>query len=258
MMRKRFIIICAVIAMVVCISAHAQTDRARELVSDAQNAIERGQPAAAVDDLKAALQTSPDWPAAHSRLAVAYQMMDMDAAALQQYLRLQRMADTMEGTISGPGSSPLGRQLITQCEAYMTLLLNDMRATKGMTLLYPLPKMVSPARGHSREMRDEGYFSHTSPNEETKTVGDRFGSVFGFQPRCIAENLARRWRSGQGISLSLAHIAESQADLLESPGHRENILREEVTHVAIGIAINEEGDYWVTQMFADLTDHQNY
>lgn len=258
MMRKRFIIICAVIGLLACVSAHAQTDQARELVSDAENAIERNQPAAAIDDLKAALQTSPDWPAVRSRLAVAYQMMGMKSAALQQYLRLQRMADTEEGSVSGPGSSPLGRQLITQCEAYMTLLLNDMRATRGKALLYPLPKMVSPARNHSREMRDEGYFSHTSPNDQQRSVSDRFISVFGFQPRCIAENLARRWRSGQGISLSLAHIAESQADLLESPGHRDNILREEVTHVAIGIAINNEGDYWVTQMFADLSDYRDY
>ena len=42
----------------------------------------------------------------------------------------------------------------------------------------------------------------------------------------------------------------SAADLLKSPRHRDSILWDKVQEVGVGIAVNEHGDYWITEMFA--------
>lgn len=259
-MRRDIRLIAAIFGVLTALASPVlcEHDHALNLVQIAENDLRQGRHAAAVSTLKSAVQQAPNWFVTRSRLAVAYQAAEMEQAAAQQYGRIQRMTDDLDDDVRGEDNSQLRRQLITQCEAYMTMLVNRTRQGRGKAMLYAHPKIALVARRHSREMRDKGYFSHRSPREHLRTVAERFKSEFGFQPRCVAENLVRRWRSGQGISLSLANIAESQADLFESTGHRENILRDEVSHIGIGIAINNEGDYWVTQVFADLKGHPEH
>ena len=250
----------AIIILVATVASVGLADEAeaRDLVRAAEGHLQQHNYSAAIAELKSAIEQNPGWFVPYSRLAVAYQAVGMNGQALVQYRHLQHDADDLDRNIGGPGATQSRRKLITQCEAHMMLLLNHARRQNGKTMLYSHPKIALVARDHSREMRDRRYFGHTSPLQKNRTLVDRFKRKFGFQPKCLAENLARRWLSGGGVSLSLKNIADSHVDLLKSAGHRRNILRSGISHFGIGIAINNNGDYWVTQVFADLRDHPEH
>lgn len=90
------------------------------------------------------------------------------------------------------------------------------------------------SREHSKDMRDRGYFSHRSP--EGKGPGERLADR-GVEWSTSAENIA--------LAPTMAHAHEGW---MESEGHRQNILRREVTHMGIGVIETEYG-YMMTQMF---------
>ncbi len=234
----------------------AASGSAVSLVRKAEAEISAGRGEAAVMKLKEAAAIEPDWYVPVSRLAVAYHVCGQNSAALQQYMRVQRMslsADRQAGQVT-----PQEKSLLAEAEAYMTLLVNKTRLEEGERAVWPQPQLAIVARGHAAEMRDRKYFAHESPTPSRRTIADRFRLVFGYQPRVIAENLSRRWSRGHGYTLSLAKIEKSHEDLLRSHGHRKNIVMPELTDIGIGCAVNSHGDYWLGQVFADLTGHEEY
>jgi uncharacterized protein YkwD len=80
---------------------------------------------------------------------------------------------------------------------------------------------------------------------------DRFHAFFNFLPRCIAENIARRW--GTGPCFTPDSAKETHQDFLDSPGHRANILCDDLTTAGVGVALNAQGHYWLTEDFAKYT-----
>jgi len=234
----------------------AVSQRAVALVRSAETHLAANRAAEAVEQLQQAASIEPEWYVPPSRLAIAYQMCDMESAALQQYVRVQQISFAHDP--NGSEFTPEVQQLLAEAEGYMTLLINRTRRGEQLRPLYPHHKMAIVGRQHAREMRDKGYFSHISPTPSRRTVVDRFRLVFSFRPRVVAENLSRRWRRGYGYTLSLAKVDESYEDLLASPGHRSNIVLPELTNIGIGIVVNEEGDYWLAQIFADLRGHPEY
>ncbi len=115
-------------------------------------------------------------------------------------------------------------------------LLNSDRARYGLPPLTLSPELSRLARIKSEEMRDLHYFSHTSP-----TYGDvrQMLTTFGYAYRGAGENIAHH-----------ATVEKSQAALISSPGHRRNMLSKAYTHVGIGIALDEKGYVYLTQIFA--------
>lgn len=92
------------------------------------------------------------------------------------------------------------------------------------------------ARNHSMDMAENNYFSHTnqiglSPFDRMK-ADDIFFSLAG-------ENLA----SGQFSSI-FAHVG-----LMNSLGHRENILRADFQFLGVGVAFNTESQPYYTENF---------
>ncbi len=227
-----------------------------QLVRSAEQDISAQRGKAAIEKLQQAADMAPEWYVPPARLATAYQICGMETAALQQYMRVQRIS--LERYDPGSGFSSEVRQLLAEAEGYMSLLVNRTRRQGGRRLLYTHPQMAVVGRRHALEMRDKDYFSHDSPTPSRRTIVDRFRLVFPFRPRVLGENLSRRWRRGQGYTLSLAKIRNSYEDLLGSHGHRRTILLPELTHLGIGIAVNDKGDYWVSQIFADMTGHPEY
>ena len=100
-------------------------------------------------------------------------------------------------------------------------LVNEERASRDLPILKIDTQMVEVARAHSQEMVDLNYFDHVSP-----ISGDLLERVeaHGIDDwRVVGENLAA------APTVRTAFVA-----LMESPGHRENILNKEFTHVGTG------------------------
>lgn len=115
-------------------------------------------------------------------------------------------------------------------------LVNIERAKVGLPALQHDSSLSKVAAAKSRDMRDRNYFSHDSP-----TYGSPFDMMrqFGVEYRSAGENIAAGQRSPK----------EVMEAWMNSPGHRQNILSNQFTHIGVGVAEGGSyGIYW-TQMF---------
>lgn len=110
-------------------------------------------------------------------------------------------------------------------------LANSARVQRGLSPLEWNEEAAAVARSHSKDMLDNNFFSHTSPN--TGTMGDRLQKA-GVAYRTAGENIAY----GQSDSIN-AHES-----WMNSPGHRQNILNKDFKTLGVGVA----GKYY-TQNF---------
>lgn len=122
-------------------------------------------------------------------------------------------------------------------ETEMFRLVNEERVKQGIKKLVWEPEVVPAARAHARDMWERLYFGHVSPDGED--VGDRLDEV-GIKYVFAGENLAL------APAVSIAH-----AGLMNSEGHRENILDKKFEKIGIGVV--ENGVYGKTfvQVFTD-------
>ncbi len=125
-------------------------------------------------------------------------------------------------------------------------LVNKERAEAGLKQLTIDPMLVKVARAHSREMAEKRYFSHTSPTPGLTSPLDRY---LAMAPRpswaLIGENLFYC----SMVSVEIGHKA-----LMDSDGHRANILEQRYEMIGIGEYRTKTGYYYVTQMFLVKTD----
>ncbi|MGI6226495.1 MAG: stalk domain-containing protein [Peptococcales bacterium] len=123
----------------------------------------------------------------------------------------------------------------SQLEQQMLELINKERSQVGLAPLTMDNNLVQLARLKSQDMIDKNYFSHTSP-----TYGDPFQmmSKYGVEYLMAGENLAGN-----------STLAGAHESLMNSPGHRANILKPEYTHVGIGIVKGGPYGMMFTQMF---------
>jgi uncharacterized protein YkwD len=131
---------------------------------------------------------------------------------------------------------------LRDAEQAMAHRINQARADANLPPLTYDDRLADAARGHSEDMAKNGYFAHVSP-----TAGDllaRMNSA-GIQARKFTENIANN-----------QDLAAAHRELMESPGHRKNILDPEATSVGVGIARDEAGQFLVTEDF--LQRYQDY
>jgi len=122
-------------------------------------------------------------------------------------------------------------------EIYMLGRINEERGLRGLRLLKPDTRLRDIARSHSMDMAVNNYFDHKSPT--TGYLDDRLLDA-GMAYFIAGENLA------YAKSVELAHIA-----LMESEGHRENVLRPNYGKAGIGIMRVDGFGYMCTQVFMD-------
>lgn len=122
-------------------------------------------------------------------------------------------------------------------EIKMLDLVNKERVSRGLKALVFDERLRTIARVHSEDMFKRGYFSHYSP--EGLTVADRASNV-GIDFLVIGENLA------YAPSLELAHRG-----LMNSEGHRANILSEDYGKVGIGAIDGGVYGKMFTQVFSN-------
>lgn len=108
-----------------------------------------------------------------------------------------------------------------ELEEQMLVLVNEERTKRGLKPLRPDPEMTKVARAHSTDMFVRGYFSHYTP--ERKDPFDRMKEA-GVKFTTAGENLAL------GRTLKICHEG-----LMNSPGHRANILSPAFGRLGIGI-----------------------
>lgn len=106
-------------------------------------------------------------------------------------------------------------------EAKMLELVNNERTKRGFKALQWDPQLLPVARAHSQDMFQRGYFSHYTL--EGKDPFDRMKAA-GVKYYTAGENLAL------GPTLMICHDG-----LMNSPGHRANILNPAYGRIAIGI-----------------------
>lgn len=120
-------------------------------------------------------------------------------------------------------------------EKQMLDLVNQERVANGLRPLAPDPELTEVARRHSADMFARGYFAHDTP--EGLSPFDRMHQA-NVQFLTAGENLAL------APTLSLAHTG-----LMNSPGHRANILRPQFGRVGIGIMDGGMRGLMVSQEF---------
>lgn len=122
---------------------------------------------------------------------------------------------------------------VASYEAEVVRLVNEIRGQNGLKTLTHDWELSRVARYKSQDMKDNGYFSHTSP-----TYGSPFQMMksFGISYRSAGENIAR----GQATPQAVVNA------WMNSSGHRANILNASYTHIGVGYV--KDGRYW-TQMF---------
>jgi uncharacterized protein YkwD len=126
-----------------------------------------------------------------------------------------------------------------EAEERMLQLVNEDRAQQKLPPLSLDPRLVAVARSHSQEMHDTGIVAHVSPR--TGDASDRVKAA-NIKSAVVLENVARAYGVG-----------EAQEGLMNSPGHRANILSRDATQVGIGIVLGEEvsgrRELLITQLF---------
>jgi uncharacterized protein YkwD len=148
--------------------------------------------------------------------------------------RTQLTAVTDEASTSGSAASVQSR---------LFELIQADRERAGRKPLARLPALESVASAHSIDMRDSGFVGHTSKN--TGTAAQRVQRA-GVRVALVLENVGRGY-SAEGV----------HRGLMDSPGHRQNILNADVSHIGIGVVEVAEGEgraYLVTELFTQLPE----
>lgn len=106
---------------------------------------------------------------------------------------------------------------------------------------------------HAQEMADLGYLSHWNIDGFAPDYRyTRAGGLNYVQENVFAYSQRRSDGTAAPISDLEAIVRSAHASLLASPGHRENILAPEHTHVGIGIAYNPvTGELRIVQEFVN-------
>lgn len=132
--------------------------------------------------------------------------------------------------------------------------VNDVRTSSGLERLEYDEALRGIARGHSRDMLRRGYFDHVAPDGEDWT--DRYDAAgYDCEVRINESYVIRGGGENIGtISWTGDHLTPANVSRrivrswMESPEHRENILRPYWRREGIGVHANET-TLFVTQNF---------
>ena len=150
-----------------------------------------------------------------------------------------------------PASAPESPAGLTADEQGFVDLINAERSQRGLCTLVVDPLLVRTARAHSREMCARDYFDHHSPTPGLSTPMDRYLSTLkdiGVDTPdylLVGENIYYCSICSDVYNVDYAHRA-----LMNSPGHRANILEPRFVKIGLGVYKNAKGEFWVTQMFS--------
>jgi uncharacterized protein YkwD len=119
------------------------------------------------------------------------------------------------------------------------VLVNQERAAEGLAPLAFDPHLEAVAQAHSRHLATDTFFAHDNP--EGMTPWDRLDAIDPPFWGAGAENIA----AGHDTP------AEVMTAWMNSPGHRANILKDNIEYLGVGCWYSEDSqhDYYWTQLF---------
>jgi len=144
--------------------------------------------------------------------------------------------DTAQGDkTKTPEGTQSNNNALTSDEQEMLRLVNEARIQNNVPPLEVDIELTNVARIKAQDMIENNYFSHNSPK-----YGSPFDMMkdFGIEYTTAGENIAGNQ------NMQSAHEA-----LMNSPGHRKNILNPDYTHIGIGIKNGGSYGKMFTQMF---------
>ncbi len=145
------------------------------------------------------------------------------------------LAPTPTSVVEPTPISGLSAADIAAAEHAMLVLVNDLRASVGADMLLHLPSLGAVARAWSQTMSQTGDFEH-NPDYLAQYPG-------GW--RAAGENISY----SRGYEFSEA-VQVAFNGLVDSPGHYQNMVDPDFTHLGVGIAVGENGSFYLTQNFA--------
>jgi uncharacterized protein YkwD len=131
---------------------------------------------------------------------------------------------------------------VREGEQLMFDLINRARAEAHLPALVYDERLSETAREHSEDMFENKYFAHDSPTEGS--LAERMAKA-GIKAKKFCENIA------DNQDLFAAH-----QELMDSPGHRKDILDPDLTRAGVGIIRAENGQLLVTEDF--MEEYQTY
>lgn len=127
---------------------------------------------------------------------------------------------------------------IAEMEAAIRQQINEIRTENNLNPLEHNERLAQVARQYSQRMAQENFFSHTGPNGDTPAQRVRDGGIIYLM---VGENLFRSTNISNPVPAAVQ-------GWMDSPGHRENILRSIFAETGVGIW-REGNQYYITQMF---------
>ncbi len=123
----------------------------------------------------------------------------------------------------------------TAQEQKLLNLLNQDRTRNGLPALTVDSGLSALARTKSQDMLENGYFAHESP-----TLGSASAMLddSGYAYNGVGENIAHH-----------ASVEKADAAFLSSPAHRSIMMGRQWEKVGIGVAEDENGFVYVTELF---------
>lgn len=135
--------------------------------------------------------------------------------------------------------STIGQQVLA--------IVNDLRTVEGLAPLVVDLRLVAAAQGHSEDMADQDFSSHTGSSGSTA------------QDRIEAQDYPwNRW--SENVAAGQRTASEVVAGWMSSAGHRANILSPDVQHVGIGYASKSGtlyGTYWTMNFGSTGEPHES-
>lgn len=138
-----------------------------------------------------------------------------------------------------PAASQVAERDAESVARALERLIARERERRSLPPLVLDPRLSEVALLHSQDMSAHHFVAHTSP-----TTGDATARAAraGLRPLVLLENIGRRYSA-----------ADLHAGLMESPGHRANIVNPDVDRLGLGVITEPEGErvaFLATELFA--------
>ena len=155
-----------------------------------------------------------------------------------------RVGETRSRTVAETANANFGitaeQGFALEKEAFTQL--NQKRMENGMPALRWSDDLARLARVHSQDMADNKYFSHRGKDG---SMVDSRADTLGIRGwLAIGENIAfmRGFADPVGVAVK---------QWMASSAHRRNLLNEQWTESAVGLAVAPDGSFYFTQVFTD-------
>lgn len=141
---------------------------------------------------------------------------------------------------AGPQTTPLDAE-----EMAFLGLLNNYRAMNGLGALTACTSLNRASQGHSEDMRDQNYFSHTGLNGSTPWARSC--------DACYALGCGPMTAMAENIAAGNSDAQSTFTQWKNSPGHNANMLGSSFKVIGIGRATGggQYGVYWTTVFGGD-------